>query len=92
MRSRLFVLAVLVCAFGLAAVASAQSTFVYTANTLGGSISIYKMNTTTGALTATGGSPFQNDQPDYMASTAGGKISGREWRPVFGMRAANLCH
>jgi hypothetical protein len=74
MRSRLFVLAVLVCAFGLGTIASAQSTFVYTANTLGGSISIYKLNTTTGALTPTGGSPFVNDQPDYMASTASGKF------------------
>ncbi len=74
MRSCLFVLAVLVCTFGFATVASAQSTFVYTADTLGSSISIYKMNTTTGALTASGGSPFQNDQPDYLASTAGGKF------------------
>ena len=74
MRSRLFVVAVLVCSFGFATAASAQSTFVYTANTLGSSISIYKMNTTTGVLTASGGSPFQNDQPAYMASTAGGKF------------------
>jgi 6-phosphogluconolactonase (cycloisomerase 2 family) len=74
MRSRLFVLSVLVCAFGLVTVASAQSTFVYAANTLGGSISIYKLNTTSGALTPTGGSPFQNDQPGYLASTAGGKF------------------
>ncbi|HEY5029814.1 MAG TPA: hypothetical protein VIK39_15510 [Candidatus Angelobacter sp.] len=54
MRSRLFVLSVLVCAFGLVTVVSAQSTFVYAANTLGGSISIYKLNTTSGALTPTG--------------------------------------
>jgi Lactonase, 7-bladed beta-propeller len=77
MQSRRFVLATMVCLFTFAAVtaASAQSTFVYAANALtGGSISIYKLNTTTGALTPTGGSPFQNDSPAYLASTAGGKF------------------
>jgi 6-phosphogluconolactonase len=77
MHSRRFVLAALVFIFvvGLGTVASAQTTFVYTANALeGGSISIYKLNPTTGALTPTGGSPFQNDSPAYLASTAGGKF------------------
>jgi hypothetical protein len=77
MHSRRFVPAVMVClfTFAVATAASAQSTFVYTANALtGGSISIYKLNTTTGALTPTGGSPFQNDSPAYLASTAGGKF------------------
>ena len=60
---------------GFATVASAQTTFVYTANALeGGSISIYKLNPTTGALTPTGGSPLQNDSPAYLAATAGGKF------------------
>ncbi|HET9364338.1 MAG TPA: beta-propeller fold lactonase family protein, partial [Candidatus Angelobacter sp.] len=54
--------------------ASAQTTYAYTANTLGSSISIYKLNTTTGALTQTGGSPFQNDSPAYLAASASGKF------------------
>src|SRR5579871_2633973 len=77
MQSRRFVSSILLCLFIFAAAtaASAQSTFVYTANALaGGSISIYKLNTTTGALTPTGGSPFQDDSPAYLASTASGKF------------------
>ncbi|HZU30884.1 MAG TPA: beta-propeller fold lactonase family protein, partial [Candidatus Angelobacter sp.] len=76
-----FVFAAMALVFGLGTAASAQTTFAYTANTLGGSISIYKLNTTTGALTQTGGSPFQNDAPAYLASSAGGKflvVSGGE--------------
>ena len=74
MRPPHFVLAAIaiVCSFSLAA--SAQTTYAYTANTLGSSISIYKLNTTTGALTQTGGSPFQNDSPAYLAASAGGKF------------------
>ncbi|HZS27571.1 MAG TPA: beta-propeller fold lactonase family protein [Candidatus Angelobacter sp.] len=81
MRSPHFVLAAIaiICSFSLAA--SAQTTYAYTANTLGSSISIYKLNTTTGALTQTGGSPFQNDSPAYLAASASGKflvVSGGE--------------
>lgn len=74
MRPPHFVLAAIaiVCSFSMAA--SAQTTYAYTANTLGSSISIYKLNTTTGALTQTGGSPFQNDSPAYLAASAGGKF------------------
>src|ERR1700761_8078050 len=81
MHARRFILTVLLCFFGLGTVASAQNTFVYTANTLaGGGISIYKLNTTTGALSPSG-AQFQNDSPAYLASTAGGKflvVSGGE--------------
>lgn len=74
MRPPHFVLAAIaiVCSFSMAA--SAQTTYAYTANALGSSISIYKLNTTTGALTQTGGSPFQNDSPAYLAASAGGKF------------------
>ncbi len=74
MHARRFILAAIFCFLGLGTLASAQSTFVYTANTLaGGGISIYKLNTTTGAL-ASSGAQFQNDSPAYLASTAGGKF------------------
>lgn len=74
MRLRHFVLSAMALVFGFSMAASAQTTFAYTANTLGSSISIYKLNTTTGALTQTGGSPFQNDSPAYLASSASGKF------------------
>jgi 6-phosphogluconolactonase (cycloisomerase 2 family) len=74
MRSHHFILTALAIIFGLGTFASAQSTFVYTANTLaGGGISIYKLNTTTGALASTG-PQFQNDSPAYLAANAGGKF------------------
>ena len=74
MRSRHFVVTALAIIFGLGTLASAQSTFVYTANTLaGGGISIYKLNTTSGALVPTG-PQFQNDSPAYLAASAGGKF------------------
>src|SRR5579863_10553700 len=73
MRRCLFVMAA-VSFLSISIAASAQTTFVYTANTLGSSISIYKLNTTTGTLTATGGSPFQADSPAYLAPAAAGKF------------------
>ena len=73
MRSRHFVLTALAILFGFGTFASAQTTFVYTANTLaGGGISIYKLNPTTGALVSTG-TQFQNDSPAYLAAGAAGK-------------------
>jgi 6-phosphogluconolactonase (cycloisomerase 2 family) len=74
MRSRHFVLTALAIIFGFGTFASAQTTFVYTANTLaGGGISIYKLNPTTGALVSTG-PQLQNDSPAYLAVGAGGKF------------------
>jgi hypothetical protein len=76
MHSRRFILTVLLCLFGLGTVASAQTTFVYTADTLGGvnsGISVYKLNTTTGALSSSG-AQFPDDAPAYLASTASGKF------------------
>ena len=74
MRTPHFVLVALafVCSMSLAA--SSQTTYAYTANTLDSTISIYKLNTTTGALTQTGGSPSQSDSPAYLAASAGGKF------------------
>ncbi len=74
MYARRFFLAALFCLLGLGTLASAQSTFVYTANALaGGGISVYKLNTTTGAL-APVGAQFPADSPAYLASSAGGKF------------------
>src|ERR1700761_5954552 len=76
MHSRHFILTVLLCFFGLVTVASAQSTFVYTANMFAGqtgTISIYKLNTTNGALTPVG-AQFPEAEPAYLASTANGKF------------------
>src|SRR5262249_48266781 len=58
----------------LTTAASAQTTFAYTANTLNRPISIYKLNTLTGALTQTGGSPFASDTPAYLAAARGNKF------------------
>jgi 6-phosphogluconolactonase (cycloisomerase 2 family) len=56
-------------------VAAAQSrTFVYTDNNLSGTISIYLLNPTTGAITPTSASPFQNGAPGYLAPARGGKF------------------
>lgn len=81
MRSRHFVLVTMafLCSFSLAA--SAQTTYAYTANTLDSTMSIYKLNTTTGALTQISTSPFAADSPAYLAASAGGKflvVSGGE--------------
>ena len=84
MRSHHFILTTLAIIFGLGTFASAQSTYVYTANTLaGGGISMYKLNTTTGALVPIG-PQFQADTPAYLAASAGGKFliaSGGECPP-----------
>jgi 6-phosphogluconolactonase (cycloisomerase 2 family) len=76
MYSRRFVLNTILCFFGLGTVAFAQSTFVYTANTLAGqsgTISVYKLNTTTGALVPSG-AQFPDNAPTDLASTTGGKF------------------
>jgi 6-phosphogluconolactonase (cycloisomerase 2 family) len=76
MHPRRFILTALLCFFGFGTVASAQTTFAYTANTLAGqsgTISIYKLNTTTGAL-APSGAQFPDNDPAYLASTTGGKF------------------
>lgn len=53
----------------------AQSkTFVYTADTLGGSISIYFLNPSTGALIQTGNSPVAFDTPGFLAPALGGRF------------------
>jgi 6-phosphogluconolactonase (cycloisomerase 2 family) len=75
MRSNHLVLVValaFICSFGVAS--SAQTTFAYTANTLNSTISIYTLNTTTGALTQTSTSPFAADSPAYLVSASGGKF------------------
>lgn len=76
MRSTLRVLfsaALSLCAL-LSTTSWAQSkTFVYTANTLDNSISIYSFNSNTGALVPSGGSPFKIDTPSDLASALHGK-------------------
>lgn len=76
MQSRRFILTALLCIFGLGTVASAQTTFAYTANTLAGqsgTISVYKLNTTTGALVPSG-AQFPDNEPAYLGSTTSGKF------------------
>ncbi len=71
---RLFSVAAVSFLLFLSTAAWSQSkTFVYTANALDNSISIYTLNTTTGALVPSGGSPFQADFPNYLAGALGGK-------------------
>jgi 6-phosphogluconolactonase (cycloisomerase 2 family) len=94
MHSRQLALTIFLCFFGLCSVASAQSTFVYTANTLAGqsgAISVYKLNTTTGALSPSG-AQFPDDAPNYLASTASGKflVVSRVNCPTCGLETLSI--
>lgn len=97
MRSTLRVIlsAALSLSIVLSPAARAQSkTFVYTANTLDSSISIYTFNSSTGALVPSGGSPFKNDTPGYLASALSGKylvVSGGTF-PGFGLQTFSINH
>jgi 6-phosphogluconolactonase (cycloisomerase 2 family) len=95
MLSSLRVLSVAAVSFLLCLSTAAWSqskTFVYTANALDDSISIYSFNSSTGALVPSGGSPFPANFPNYLTAALGGKylaVSGGEC-PSCGLQTFSI--
>jgi 6-phosphogluconolactonase (cycloisomerase 2 family) len=93
--SRVISSAALSLSIALSTAAWAQSkTFVYTANTLDSSISIYTFNSHTGALVPSGDSPFKTDTPGYLASALDDKflvVSGGTC-PGCGLQTFSINH
>lgn len=93
MRSTLRIVFSAALSLILSTAAWAQSkTFVYTANTLDSSISIYIFNSKTGDLVPSGGRSFKNDTPVHLASALGGKylvVSGGT-SPAIGVQTFSI--